>query len=149
LCLTKNQVLDHHTLQDHTPAPDAHSDLVYKALCATDQLQCSQGLSGGQKPGTEDRRLPNNQNIILGTDDAFCGQLAEPGDHGGRRQDIARRLHWSQVSETGSSTSRASRATKGRGRLVVTGFFGEVTIPAGLQARPRDEARSAQAENRR
>ena len=36
----EEQVLDHHTLQDHL-APNSHSDLLYKARCATSRSRSS------------------------------------------------------------------------------------------------------------
>src|SRR5918996_2283791 len=67
----QNQVLDHHTLQDHL-APNAHSDLVYKGALRDESLAVFSGLIRVEPGAQKTDAYQTNRNLILGTDDAFA-----------------------------------------------------------------------------
>src|SRR5918998_1307109 len=69
-----NQVLDHHTLQDHL-APNAHSDLLYKGALRDESLAVFSGLIRVEPGAQKTDAYQTNRNIILGTDDAFAVSL--------------------------------------------------------------------------
>src|SRR5919112_1902953 len=65
-----NQVLDHHTLQDHL-APNAHSDLLYKGALRDESLAVFSGLIRVEPGAQKTDAYQTNRNLILGTDDAM------------------------------------------------------------------------------
>src|SRR3712207_6617714 len=69
-----NQVLDHHTLQDHI-SPNAHSDLLYKGALRDESLTVFSGLIRVEPGAQKTDAYQTNRNIILGTDDAFAVSL--------------------------------------------------------------------------
>src|SRR5918995_1160333 len=70
----QNQVLDHHTLQDHL-APNAHSDLVYKGALRDESLAVFSGLIRVEPGAQKTDAYQTNRNLILGTDDAMAVSL--------------------------------------------------------------------------
>src|ERR687893_2869150 len=64
------QVLDHHTLQDHI-APNAHSDLLYKGALRDESLAVFSGLIRVEPGAQKTDAYQTNRNLILGTDDAM------------------------------------------------------------------------------
>src|SRR5918992_817234 len=69
-----NQVLDHHTLQDHI-APNAHSDLLYKGALRDESLAVFSGLIRVEPGAQKTDAYQTNRNLILGTDDAMAVSL--------------------------------------------------------------------------
>jgi Fe-S cluster assembly protein SufD len=136
----QNQVLDHHTLQDHI-SPNAHSDLLYKGALARRVRGRVLRAYPGRAGGAEDRRLPDNRNLILGTDDAFAVSLPN-------LEIMADDVKCSHGSTTGQVDDVELFYLMSRGipraeaeKLVVFGFFGEVTS----RSRSRASRRSSTA----
>ena len=128
----QNQVLDHHTLQDHISA-NAHSDLLYKGALRDESLAVFSGLirvkPGAQKTGA----YQTNRNLILGTDDAFAVSLP-------RLEILADDVKCSHGSTTGQVDETELFYLMSRGiprreaeKLVVFGFFGEITSRVPLK----------------
>src|SRR3712207_543595 len=69
-----NQVLDHHTLQDHI-APNAHSDLLYKGAVRDESLAVFSGLIRVEPGAQKTDAYQTNRNLILGTDEAMAVSL--------------------------------------------------------------------------
>src|ERR687893_62478 len=69
-----NQLLDHHTLQDHI-APNAHSDLLYKGALRDESLAVFSGLIRVEPGAQKTDAYQTNRNLILGTDDAMAVSL--------------------------------------------------------------------------
>src|SRR5918997_1760068 len=70
----QNQVLDHHTLQDHI-APNAHSDLLYKGALRDESIAVFSGLIRVEPGAQKTDAYQTNRNLILGTDDAMAVSL--------------------------------------------------------------------------
>src|SRR5918997_1091019 len=70
----QNQVLDHHTLQDHL-APNAHSDLLYKGALRDESMAVFSGLIRVEPGAQKTDAYQTNRNLILGTDDAMAVSL--------------------------------------------------------------------------
>src|SRR5215204_5387060 len=128
----QNQVLDHHTLQDHT-APNAHSDLVYKGALRDESLAVFSGLIRVEPGAQKTDAYQTNRNIILGTDEAFAVSLPN-------LEIMADDVKCSHGSTTGQVDETELFYLMSRGiprreaeKLVVFGFFGEVTgrVPLG------------------
>ncbi|MDP9454294.1 MAG: Fe-S cluster assembly protein SufD [Actinobacteria bacterium] len=122
----QNQVLDHHTLQDHL-APNAHSDLVYKGALRDESVTVFSGLIRVEPGAQKTDAYQTNRNIILGTDDAFAVSLPN-------LEIMADDVKCSHGSTTGQVDETELFYLMSRGiprheaeRLVVFGFFGEVT----------------------
>src|ERR687894_489530 len=121
-----NQVLDHHTLQDHI-APNAHSDLLYKGALRDESLAVFSGLIRVEPGAQKTDAYQTNRNLILGTDDAFAVSLPN-------LEIMADDVKCSHGSTTGQVDdvelfylmSRGIRRAEAE-KLVVFGFFGEVT----------------------
>src|SRR5918912_303146 len=64
-----NQVLDHHTLQDHI-APNAHSDILYKGALRDESLAVFSGLIRVEPGAQKTDAYQTNRNLILGTVEA-------------------------------------------------------------------------------
>src|ERR687895_1573662 len=132
-----NQVLDHHTLQDHI-APNAHSDLLYKGALRDESLAVFSGLIRVEPGAQKTDAYQTNRNLILGTDEAMAVSLpnleimaddvkCSHGSTTGQVDDVELFYLWSR----GTPRPEAEK-------LVVFGFFGEVTsrIPfKGLKAK--------------
>src|SRR5918998_6871823 len=65
-----NQLLDHHTPQDH-PAPNAHSDLLYKGAVRDESLAVFSGLIRVEPGAQKTDAYQTNRNLILGDEDAM------------------------------------------------------------------------------
>ena len=122
----QNQVLDHHTLQDHL-APNAHSDLVYKGALRDESVTVFSGLIRVEPGAQKTDAYQTNRNIILGTDDAYAVSLPN-------LEIMADDVKCSHGSTTGQVDETELFYLMSRGiprheaeRLVVFGFFGEVT----------------------
>src|ERR671912_1638336 len=122
----QNQVLDHHTLQDHL-APNAHSDLVYKGALRDESLAVFSGLIRVEPGAQKTDAYQTNRNLILGTDDAFAVSLP-------RLEILADDVKCSHGSTTGQVDETDLFYLMSRGiprreaeKLVVFGFFGEIT----------------------
>src|ERR671916_66762 len=121
-----NQVIDHHTLQDHI-SPNAHSDLLYKGALRDESLTIFSGLIRVEPGAQKTDAYQTNRNIILGTDDAFAVSLPN-------LEIMADDVKCSHGSTTGQVDdvelfylmSRGIRRAEAE-KLVVFGFFGEVT----------------------
>jgi Fe-S cluster assembly protein SufD len=120
------QVLDHHTLQDHI-APNAHSDLLYKGALRDESLAIFSGLIRVEPGAQKTDAYQTNRNLILGTDDAFAVSLP-------RLEIQADDVRCSHGSTTGQVDEVELFYLMSRGiprreaeKLVVYGFFGEVT----------------------
>jgi Fe-S cluster assembly protein SufD len=120
------QVLDHHTLQDHV-APNAHSDLLYKGALRDESLAIFSGLIRVEPGAQKTDAYQTNRNLILGTDDAFAVSLP-------RLEIQADDVRCSHGSTTGQVDEVELFYLMSRGiprreaeKLVVYGFFGEVT----------------------
>ncbi len=128
----QNQVLDHHTLQDHISA-NAHSDLLYKGALRDESLAVFSGLIR-VKPGAQKTdAYQTNRNLILGTDDAFAVSLP-------RLEILADDVKCSHGSTTGQVDETELFYLMSRGiprreaeKLVVFGFFGEITSRVPLK----------------
>src|SRR5919112_1173909 len=121
-----NQVLDHHTLQEHL-APNAHSDLLYKGALRDESLAVFSGLIRVEPGALKTDAYQTNRNLILGTDDAFAVSLP-------RLEILADDVRCSHGSTTGQVDETDLFYLMSRGiprreaeKLVVYGFFGEVT----------------------
>src|ERR687885_210905 len=121
-----NQVLDHHTLQDHV-SPNAHSDLLYKGALRDESLTVFSGLIRVEPGAQKTDAYQTNRNIILGTDDAFAVSLPN-------LEIMADDVKCSHGSTTGQVDETELFYLMSRGiprreaeKLVVFGFFGEVT----------------------
>ena len=121
-----NQVLDHHTLQDHI-APNAHSDLLYKGALRDESLAVFSGLIRVEPGAQKTDAYQTNRNLILGTDDAMAVSLP-------RLEIQADDVKCSHGSTTGQVDEVELFYLMSRGiprreaeKLVVFGFFGEVT----------------------
>src|SRR5918911_1665028 len=121
-----NQVLDHHTLQDHL-APNAHSDLLYKGALRDESLAVFSGLIRVEPGAQKTDAYQTNRNLILGTDDAMAVSLPN-------LEIMADDVKCSHGSTTGQVDDVELFYLMSRGiprkeaeKLVVFGFFGEVT----------------------
>jgi len=132
-----NQVLDHHTLQDHL-APNAHSVLLYKGALRDESLAVFSGLIRVEPGAQKTDAYQTNRNLILGTDEAMAVSLPN-------LEIMADDVKCSHGSTTGQVDDVELFYLMSRGiprheaeKLVVFGFFGEVTsrIPLkGLKAK--------------
>jgi Fe-S cluster assembly protein SufD len=120
------QVLDHHTLQDHI-APNAHSDLLYKGALRDESLTIFSGLIRVEPGAQKTDAYQTNRNIILGTDEAMAVSLPN-------LEIMADDVKCSHGSTTGQVDETELFYLMSRGiprreaeKLVVYGFFGEVT----------------------
>ncbi|MGF1470808.1 MAG: Fe-S cluster assembly protein SufD [Rubrobacteraceae bacterium] len=120
------QLLDHHTLQDHL-APNAHSDLLYKGAMRDESLAVFSGLIRVEPGAQKTDAYQTNRNLILGTDDAMAVSLP-------RLEIQADDVKCSHGSTTGQVDEVELFYLMSRGiprreaeKLVVFGFFGEVT----------------------
>jgi Fe-S cluster assembly protein SufD len=121
-----NQLLDHHTLQDHL-APNAHSDLLYKGALRDESLAVFSGLIRVEPGAQKTDAYQTNRNLILGTDDAMAVSLPN-------LEIMADDVKCSHGSTTGQVDDTELFYLMSRGiprreaeKLVVFGFFGEVT----------------------
>jgi Fe-S cluster assembly protein SufD len=121
-----DQVLDHHTLQDHL-APNAHSDLLYKGAVRDDSLAVFSGLIRVEPGAQKTDAYQTNRNLILGDEDAMAVSLP-------RLEILADDVKCSHGSTTGQVDDVELFYLMSRGiprieaeKLVVFGFFGEVT----------------------
>jgi Fe-S cluster assembly protein SufD len=121
-----NQVIDHHTLQDHL-SPNAHSDLLYKGALRDESLTVFSGLIRVEPGAQKTDAYQTNRNIILGTDEAFAVSLPN-------LEIMADDVKCSHGSTTGQVDETELFYLMSRGiprreaeKLVVFGFFGEVT----------------------
>ena len=121
-----DQVLDHHTLQDHL-ASDAFSDLLYKGAMRDDSLGVFSGLIRVEPGAQKTDAYQTNRNLILGSDDAMAVSLP-------RLEISADDVKCSHGSTTGQVDEVEMFYLMSRGipraeaeKLVVFGFFGEVT----------------------
>jgi Fe-S cluster assembly protein SufD len=126
------QVLDHHTLQDHI-APNAHSDLLYKGALRDESLTVFSGLIRVEPGAQKTDAYQTNRNIILGTDEAMAVSLPN-------LEIMADDVKCSHGSTTGQVDETELFYLMSRGiprreaeKLVVYGFFGEVTSRIPLQ----------------
>jgi Fe-S cluster assembly protein SufD len=135
------QLLDHHTLQDHI-APNAHSDLLYKGALRDESLTVFSGLIRVEPGAQKTDAYQTNRNIILGTDDAMAVSLPN-------LEIMADDVRCSHGSTTGQVDESDLFYLMSRGiprreaeKLVVYGFFGEVTsrIPLRGLKEKRDRA---------
>ena len=122
----QNQVLDHHTLQDHI-SPNAHSDLLYKGALRDESLAVFSGLIRVEPGAQKTDAYQTNRNLILGTDDAFAVSLPN-------LEIMADDVKCSHGSTTGQVDETELFYLMSRGiprreaeKLVVFGFFGEIT----------------------
>lgn len=121
-----DQVIDHHTLQDHI-SPNAHSDLLYKGALRDESLTVFSGLIRVEPGAQKTDAYQTNRNVILGTDDAMAVSLPN-------LEIMADDVKCSHGSTTGQVDEVELFYLMSRGiprveaeRLVVFGFFGEVT----------------------
>src|ERR687883_1438232 len=121
-----NQLLDHHTLQDHI-APNAHSDLLYKGALRDESLAVFSGLIRVEPGAQKTDAYQTNRNVILGTDEAMAVSLPN-------LEIMADDVKCSHGSTTGQVDDVELFYLMSRGiprkeaeKLVVFGFFGEVT----------------------
>jgi len=128
----QNQVLDHHTLQDHI-SPNAHSDLLYKGALRDESLAVFSGLIRVEPGAQKTDAYQTNRNLILGTDDAFAVSLP-------RLEILADDVKCSHGSTTGQVDATELFYLMSRGiprreaeKLVVFGFFGEITSKIPLK----------------
>jgi Fe-S cluster assembly protein SufD len=127
-----NQVLDHHTLQDHI-SHTAHSDLLYKGALRDESVTVFSGLIRVEPGAQKTDAYQTNRNIILGTDDAFAVSLPN-------LEIMADDVKCSHGSTTGQVDETELFYLMSRGiprheaeKLVVFGFFGEVTSRVPLK----------------
>ena len=127
-----NQVLDHHTLQDHI-SHTAHSDLLYKGALRDESATVFSGLIRVEPGAQKTDAYQTNRNIILGTDDAFAVSLPN-------LEIMADDVKCSHGSTTGQVDETELFYLMSRGiprheaeKLVVFGFFGEVTSRVPLK----------------
>ena len=121
-----DQVLDHHTLQDHI-SPNAHSDLLYKGALRDESLAVFSGLIRVEPGAQKTDAYQTNRNLILGTDEAMAVSLPN-------LEIMADDVKCSHGSTTGQVDEVELFYLMSRGiprkeaeKLVVFGFFGEVT----------------------
>ena len=121
-----DQVLDHHTLQDHL-ASNAHSDLLYKGALRDESLAVFSGLIRVEPGAQKTDAYQTNRNLILGTDEAMAVSLPN-------LEIMADDVKCSHGSTTGQVDDTELFYLMSRGiprreaeKLVVFGFFGEVT----------------------
>jgi Fe-S cluster assembly protein SufD len=121
-----NQVLDHHTLQDHV-SPNAHSNLLYKGALRDESLAVFSGLIRVEPGAQKTDAYQTNRNLILGTDEAMAVSLPN-------LEIMADDVKCSHGSTTGQVDDVELFYLMSRGiprreaeKLVVFGFFGEVT----------------------
>jgi Fe-S cluster assembly protein SufD len=121
-----DQLLDHHTLQDHL-APNAHSDLLYKGALRDESLAVFSGLIRVEPGAQKTDAYQTNRNLILGTDEAMAVSLPN-------LEIMADDVKCSHGSTTGQVDDVELFYLMSRGiprkeaeKLVVFGFFGEVT----------------------
>lgn len=121
-----DQVLDHHTLQDHI-SPNAHSDLLYKGAVRDESLAVFSGLIRVEPGAQKTDAYQTNRNLILGTDEAMAVSLPN-------LEIMADDVKCSHGSTTGQVDDVELFYLMSRGiprkeaeKLVVFGFFGEVT----------------------
>jgi Fe-S cluster assembly protein SufD len=121
-----DQLLDHHTLQDHI-APNAHSDLLYKGALRDESLAVFSGLIRVEPGAQKTDAYQTNRNLILGTDEAMAVSLPN-------LEIMADDVKCSHGSTTGQVDDVELFYLMSRGiprkeaeKLVVFGFFGEVT----------------------
>ena len=122
----EDQVIDHHTLQDHL-APNAHSDLLYKGALRDESLAVFSGLIRVEPGAQKTDAYQTNRNLILATDDAMAVSLPN-------LEIMADDVKCSHGSTTGQVDEVELFYLMSRGiprieaeKLVVFGFFGEVT----------------------
>jgi Fe-S cluster assembly protein SufD len=127
-----DQVIDHHTLQDHL-SPNAHSDLLYKGALRDESLTVFSGLIRVEPGAQKTDAYQTNRNVILGTDDAMAVSLPN-------LEIMADDVKCSHGSTTGQVDEVELFYLMSRGiprveaeRLVVFGFFGEVTSRVPLK----------------
>jgi Fe-S cluster assembly protein SufD len=127
-----NQLLDHHTLQDHI-SHTAHSDLLYKGALRDESVTVFSGLIRVEPGAQKTDAYQTNRNIILGTDDAFAVSLPN-------LEIMADDVKCSHGSTTGQVDETELFYLMSRGiprheaeKLVVFGFFGEVTSRVPLK----------------
>ena len=127
-----NQVLDHHTLQDHI-SHTAHSDLLYKGALRDESVTVFSGLIRVEPGAQKTDAYQTNRNLILGTDDAFAVSLPN-------LEIMADDVKCSHGSTTGQVDETELFYLMSRGiprheaeKLVVFGFFGEVTSRVPLK----------------
>jgi len=128
----EDQLVDHHTLQDHL-APNAHSDLLYKGALRDESLAVFSGLIRVEPGAQKTDAYQTNRNIILGTDDAYAVSLP-------RLEILADDVKCSHGSTTGQVDETELFYLMSRGiprreaeKLVVFGFFGDVTSRVPLE----------------
>jgi Fe-S cluster assembly protein SufD len=121
-----DQLLDHHTLQDHI-SPNAHSDLLYKGALRDESLAVFSGLIRVEPGAQKTDAYQTNRNLILGTDEAMAVSLPN-------LEIMADDVKCSHGSTTGQVDEVELFYLMSRGiprreaeKLVVFGFFGEVT----------------------
>src|SRR5919199_3442517 len=121
-----NQVIDHHTLQDHI-SPNAHSDLLYKGALRDESLTVFSGLIRVEPGAQKTDAYQTNRNLILGTDEAMAVSLPN-------LEIMADDVKCSHGSTTGQVDETELFYLMSRGiprreaeKLVVFGFFGEIT----------------------
>jgi Fe-S cluster assembly protein SufD len=121
-----DQLLDHHTLQDHI-SPNAHSDLLYKGALRDESLAVFSGLIRVEPGAQKTDAYQTNRNLILGTDEAMAVSLPN-------LEIMADDVKCSHGSTTGQVDDVELFYLMSRGiprreaeKLVVFGFFGEVT----------------------
>jgi Fe-S cluster assembly protein SufD len=122
----EDQLIDHHTLQDHL-APNAHSDLLYKGALRDESLTVFKGLIRVEPGAQKTDAYQTNRNLILGTDEAMAVSLPN-------LEIMADDVKCSHGSTTGQVDETDLFYLMSRGiprveaeKLVVFGFFGEVT----------------------
>jgi Fe-S cluster assembly protein SufD len=122
----EDQLIDHHTLQDHI-APNAHSDLLYKGALRDESLTVFSGLIRVEPGAQKTDAYQTNRNLILGTDEAMAVSLPN-------LEIMADDVKCSHGSTTGQVDDVELFYLMSRGiprheaeKLVVFGFFGEVT----------------------
>lgn len=120
------QVIDHHTLQDHLK-PNAYSDLLYKGAVRDDSLAVFSGLIKVEPDAQKTDAYQTNRNLILGSEDAMAVSLP-------RLEIEADDVRCSHGSTTGQVDETEIFYLMSRGiprreaeKLVVYGFFGDVT----------------------
>lgn len=128
----EDQLLDHHTLQDHL-APNAHSDLLYKGALRDESLAVFSGLIRVEPGAQKTDAYQTNRNIILGTDDAMAVSLPN-------LEIMADDVKCSHGSTTGQVDETELFYLMSRGiprreaeKLVVFGFFGDITTRVPLE----------------
>ncbi|AHY48007.1 sufD: FeS assembly protein SufD [Rubrobacter radiotolerans] len=128
----EDQLVDHHTLQDHL-APNAHSDLLYKGALRDESLAVFSGLIRVEPGAQKTDAYQTNRNIILGTDDAMAVSLPN-------LEIMADDVKCSHGSTTGQVDETELFYLMSRGiprleaeKLVVFGFFGDITSRIPLE----------------